>query len=119
MSLVSSRVSLTHLCTIERDANLGTPDDWGTPSTPDWQDHLTDQPCRIWAAAGREQMDSSTTAVIEELRMIVPLGTDVTEKDRVGDVTYRGSTIFAGPIGIRAVLHREDHLALVLSRVSG
>src|SRR5690242_10787800 len=100
MSLVSSRLSLTHSCTIQRDANLGTPDDWGTPSTPDWQDHLTGQPCRAWTMAGREQMDSSTTAVIEDMRMIVPLGTDVTEQDRVGDVTYRGDTIIVGPTGI-------------------
>lgn len=117
MSLVASRVSLIHSCTIQRDASLGTPDNWGTPSTPSWQTNATVS-CRAWTNTGREQMDSTTSAVIEDMRLIVPLGTDVTEQDRVGTVTYRGSTIMAGPLGIRAVIGRKDHLELILARVS-
>ena len=119
MSLVSSRVSLIHSCTIQRDGSIGTPNEWGTPSTPDWEDHLTGQPCYAWVSTGREQMDSSTAAVVETLQMIVPLGTDVTEEDRVGDITYRGDTIIPGPTGIRSVIHRKDHIVLVLVRISG
>jgi hypothetical protein len=51
--------------------------------------------------------------------MIVPLGSDVTEQDRISaaGVTYRGTTIITGPIGIRAVNPRKDHLELILTRV--
>lgn len=120
MSLVSSRVSLVHLCTIERDANADTSDDWGAPDSPDWQPHLEDLPCRAWATSGREIIADKTSVVIDDqIRMIVQLGTDVTEFDSVGDVTYRGSTIFRGPMSIRAILPRSDHLELILERVTG
>ena len=119
MSLVASRLSLTHLATIERDANAGTSDAWGTPNPPDWQAHLSDQPCRTWATAGREVVtDTTTIVVVEDVRLIVPLGTDVTEADRVASVTYRGGTIQDGPLGIRAVLVNADHIELLLVRVA-
>ena len=117
MSLVSSRLSLTHLCTIERDQNAGTSTD-GWSAVPDWQPHLTDQPCRMWATAGRETVtDQTTVVVVQDNRLVLPLGTDVTEHDRVTDVTYRGTTILAGPLQIRAVLHNTDHLELLLVQV--
>jgi hypothetical protein len=119
VSLVSSRVNLGHRCTIERDANAATPDAWGTPETPDWQPHLTDLACRGWTRAGVERADATTSTVVEDMRLIVSLGTDVTEQDRVNGVTDRGTTIIiAGPVGIRAVIGRKDHLELVLVRIS-
>lgn len=119
MSTYSIALTLIHTCTIQRDANAGTPDAWGTPSTPNWQDHITGQACRFWTQAGREQTDSSTWIVDESMRLVLPLGTDVTERDRIGDVTYRGTVIAAGPTSIRAVVTREDHLELFLVRISG
>jgi hypothetical protein len=118
MSVVGSRVALTHRCVIERDA-AGSTNGWGTPDSPDWQPHLTDLPCRGWTTVGVEKTDATTTAVVEDMRLIVSLDTDVTERDRVGSVTSRGVTIIAGPVGIRVVLARKDHLELVLVRVSG
>lgn len=117
MSLASTRLSLIHRCTIERDT--ATAGSWGTPDTANWQTHLTDVPCRTWAAAGREAVENTTTVtVVEDVRVIVPLGTDVTERDRVASVTYRGGNVQEGPLGIRAVLHRADHLELVLVRIA-
>lgn len=120
MSLVSSRLSLIHRVTVERDDNIlmSPGDGWGNPQPPDWDDHLTDLPCRIWTQAGREAVDATTFVVVEDMRLVVELGTDVTEHDRLGDVTYRGDTIITGPIGIRAVLHNQDHLELVLVQLS-
>lgn len=117
MSLVASRVSLTHRCTIERNTTTTT-NPHGTPDKATWQPHLTDYPCRLGLTAGREVIDEKTTAVIEDMRLIVTVDTDVTEKDRVSVVTYRGSVFAAGPIGIRAVLRRHDHLELVLVRIA-
>lgn len=118
MSLVSSRVSLLHRTTVERDANAGTSDGWGQAQPADWQAHLSDLPCRVWTRAGREQIDAATSIVAEDMRLVVELGTDVTEQDRLGDVTYRGDTIVAGPISIRAVVARKDHVELFLERIA-
>jgi len=119
MSLVGSRLSLTHRCTIERSANAASLDEWGTPDPADWQPHLSDQPCRAWATAGREAVtDTTTVVVIEDVRLILPLGTDVTEQDRIASVTYRGQTTQDGPLGIRAVLVNADHIELLLVKVA-
>ena len=118
MSLVSSRMSLRHRCTIERDTNADSPDSWGAADSPVWATNLTDLACRLAINAGRETVDATTSVVIQDIRLIVTLDTDVTERDRVGDVTDRGATILAGPTGIRAVLRHQDHIELVLVRLS-
>lgn len=118
MSLVSTRLSLTHAATVERDSNAGQTDSDGYPLPPDWQIHLSWLPCRLWATAGRETVtDTTTVVVVEDLRLIVTADTDVVETDRVGDVTFRGDTILSGPVQIRAVLRHADHLELVLVRI--
>jgi head-tail adaptor len=113
MTLVSSRVSLTHLCTTQRIT--GTAETWTAPGVS-WADHLTAQPCYGWTEAGREAVSASETVVLEDRRLILALGTDVTEADRVSSVTSRGSTVFEGPMGIEAVLTYPDHLELILTR---
>lgn len=116
MSLAATRLALKHRVTVERDANADA-GDWGDPDTPDWQPHLTDLPCRAWSSAGRETVDAKTTVIVEDMRLLCQLGTDITAEDRLGDITSRGTVIFAGPIGVRAVLARPDHLELVLVRL--
>jgi hypothetical protein len=117
MSLVSTRLALKHLCTVERDAT-STTNGWGTKAAPNWQPNATNVPCKFWATAGREDVDGDTFAAVEDLRLIVPADTDVTERDRIGDVTDRGAVALAGPTSIRAILRRADHLELVLVRIS-
>lgn len=117
MSLLSSRVGLRHLCAIERDVNAGGSDAWGGSPSPDWQAHLT-VACNAWTNAGREMVEADRTAVVEDRRASVPLGTDVTEGDRVASVTTRtGALLFEGPMNVQAVLRFEDHLELILERV--
>lgn len=119
MSLIAARLSLTHRCTIERADNTASLDEWGAPDPADWQTHLSDQPCRSQATAGHEAVtDTTTLVVVEDVRLLLPLGVDVTEQDRVVSVTYRGATIQEGPLGIRAVLVHQDHIELVLVRIA-
>lgn len=118
MSLLSSRVGLRHRCSIERDASAGTPNTWGNPSTPDWTTFATDVPCRAWTTAGREPASDEQILAIEDRRVTVPLDTDVTDADRLGDVTDRGAVIFDGPMNIQAVLRYPDHLELMVERIS-
>jgi hypothetical protein len=119
VSLIGARLSLTHRCMIERAANTASLDEWGAPDPADWQPHLSDQPCRTWATAGREAVTDTTTLVVaEDIRLILPVDADVTEQDRVVSVTSRSVTIQEGPLSIRAVLQRRDHLELVLVRIA-
>ena len=85
--------------------------------SPDWQP-LAVVPCRAWTNAGRELVDADRTAVVVDRRVSVPLATDVTEADRVANVTDRtGAIVFEGPMNVEAVLRFDDHLELSLERV--
>jgi head-tail adaptor len=118
VSLIGSRVGLRYLCAIARDANAGASDAWGGSPTPNWQP-LATVPCNAWTGGGRELVEADRTAVVEDRRVSVPLGTDVTEADRVASVTARfgGAVVFEGPMNVEAVLRYDDHLELVLGRV--
>jgi len=115
MSLASSRVSLIHRCSILR--NEGELDSWGGKSAS-WADHLTDVPCRAWAAAG-QMITAQTVEILSmmDVKVILPLGTDVVESDFVGDVTWRGDTMFDGPMEIQAILRFKDRIELALKRM--
>ena len=115
---MSARTQLAHRCTLERDAARTIPDGYGLPSDPDWQPLQADLPCFLWSTAERELITGERSAVIEDLRMLVPLGTDVTERDRVSAVSDRlGNVVRAGTMGIAAVMRKHDHLELALTGV--
>lgn len=118
MSLLTTRIGFDQRCTIQRDAAATDPA-WGTPGAPDWQNHLVDVPCRARDEGGREPepVDDTRTAVFLGRRIMVPLGTDVTEADRVSAVTHRGQTVMDGPMGVEAVLVRRTHLELMVERI--
>lgn len=109
---------MKHRATIERNSGAAETDAWGDQGEPEWQTHLIDVPCRAWFGTEREVTDGNKTAAVEERRAIMPLGTDVTEADRILSVKDRkGTVLFDGPIRIESVGHRQDHLALVLEAV--
>jgi len=117
VSLIRARVGLRHRATIERDVNAGGSDAWGGSPPPDWQP-LATVSGNAWTNAGRELVEPDRTVVIEDRRMSVPLGTDVTEADRILSVTDRsGAEVFDGPMNVQAVLRFGDHVELVLERV--
>ncbi len=130
MSLLAVGLGFGHRCTVQRDANAGTLDQWDNPVAPAWQDHLTDQPCLARQMSLRdkrlgpeadftvEQLDS-----LEDLRLYVPFGTDVAKGDRITAVTANGATLLAGPLGIVSVLVQAgpmgpSHKELILTRES-
>jgi hypothetical protein len=117
VSLASSRVGLTDRCTIERDSSAGTSGAWGQPDAPSWGPHLTDHPCRAWVDSGREPIEDGKSVVLVDRRLSLPLGTDVTESDRIASVTRRGVQVFDGPMNVRTVLTYPDHLELSLEVV--
>lgn len=118
MSLISSRVALIHVATVQRDSNAGVVTN-GIQQAPSWSDHLTNLACRAWTTTGREVLDPTTSVIVEDMRVIVPLGTDVNEQDRItGVVDHEGNSVISGNVGIRAVITRKDHLELILVRIS-
>lgn len=117
MSTTATRLSLTHRCTIERDANAATTNARGNPNPPDWQPAATNVACRYYVTAGRERAENISTVVVEDMRLLVTKDTDVTERDRIGDITDRGTVVVDGPVSIRAILRRRDFLELVLVHI--
>lgn len=117
MSLMSIRLALIHRCTIQRNTN-STPGDWGGDGPATFEDNLTDLRCRLGTTGGRERVEDATFVAVEDMRLIVEVGTDVTTEDIISEVTFRGETIMEGPVSIRAVLPHQDHLELLLEKVS-
>lgn len=116
---MTARSMMTMRADVERDSG-GVDDDWNQPPAAAWAAHITSQPCLFYSKAKREVEGGGRNekiAVVEDLRMSVPLGVDVTERDRVVNVKDRkGTTIFAGPFYIETVQRRRTHLELLLSR---
>lgn len=111
---MSARQRMRQRATVERQMQVKR-DDFGGRGTPDWREHLTELPCRIWQTSGREVTDGQKIVAVDDRRMIVPLDTDVTTRDRIATVTDRqGTELYAGPMRIESVARREDHLELML-----
>ena len=57
--------------------------------------------------------------VIEDLRALVPISTDLTESDRVARIEDRLERIlFAGPLRIEAVRRMPRHQELMLEKIT-
>jgi head-tail adaptor len=113
MSLASSRVGLTHRCTIERRTRVS---DGGGGFTETWTATETDLPCRAWLEASRAESVGDRVAEVEDRRLIVPVGTDVQPGDRV-TVTLRGED-FLTQAPVSSVGRRTTHLEIVCREVS-
>lgn len=122
---MSARDAMRQRTTIERlaapPAPPGEQDEWGgqpTPSAATWNVLAAGVPVWSWSTLEREVLGEKA-AVVEDLRAIVPRGTDVTERDRLNGITdRRGNVVRPGPLMIEAVVNRRDHLELVLRGVS-
>jgi hypothetical protein len=121
---MSTRNVMTHRCDIQRNSSHGgTPDGWGNEQPEVWSDSIIDQPCYFWfgsnEGAAVTVMDGQKAVLVQSIKMVVPLGTNVTEDDRVENVRHRhGAEIMQGPLRIDSVMQRADHVQLALTRVS-
>ena len=120
MSLAATRLAYRNFrCEIQRDTG-SVPDAGGQPGPPDWQPIAEHVPCRPWTSRAEEPADAAKSFVVEQRRVSLALGTDVTERDRIGDITtVQGATFFAGPHNILGVLRYTDHIELELEAVHG
>ena len=108
---------MTQRVTVERATSPGT-DDWGNPQPVTWATLTAALPCWLWSTLRRELIGPDATKVVEDLRAIVPAGTDVRESDRLRDVVEQSGTVYrAGVMRIESVATHRDHLELSLRAI--
>ena len=114
---MGSRQRMTQRALVQRATTVD--DEYGMPGPAAWATHIASLACWLYSRVEREVMDSRKTAVVEDLRLLVPKGTDVTERDRInGVLDRRGSTIRSGILLIESVVNRRSHLELVVRGIS-
>ncbi|MCQ4575415.1 MAG: head-tail adaptor protein [Candidatus Brocadiales bacterium] len=113
---MGARSRMTLRADVERNQETGV-DGTNQPLKPDWQ-ALATVACWVYSKARREVVDGKKVAVVEDLRAMVPLSTDITEKDKIAQIIDRsGNVIYAGPLGIESVQRKHTHLELMLKAV--
>lgn len=104
--------------TVQRDTQTGT-DAFGLPDAPTWTAHIASLPCFIWTKAEREVIDGEKTAILADHRMLCPLGTDITEDDRITVVKDRlGANIIANTMRVHTAIYKRSHIECWLEEVA-
>jgi hypothetical protein len=118
---------MTEQAVIQR--NMSQADAYGADGPENWQP-LSTIPCRLWwdkstggaRSANRVYVDPARAVPIDQGGLLVALGTDVTENDRITQVLARNpvsgtwTTYLEGLFTIVAVLVQEDHMEINLTR---
>lgn len=117
---------LTEQAVVERD--VSSADGYGATTGPQWE-YLATYPCRLWwdrssgvRSANREYVSVARTVAMDEGGLLMALGTDITELDRVVAVNvYNSQTenwepYVEGNFTIVAVLNQEDHMEIDVAR---
>lgn len=95
-------------------------DDTDHRAASDWDTHIAAQPCFYYfGRKGEESVVPERTAVVEGPALLLPLGADVTEGDRVNGITHKdGSTIVTGLLEILTVTRHHTQLEATLRAVA-
>lgn len=121
MTAIASRVAFRHKCDIYR--NTGAADSHGGRSAT-WTVLAAAVQCLGWEVGGNAVIRPGGAApgefvVLGQRRLILPKGTDVTEKDQIRNVKDRlNADVFKGNQLIEAVLVFTDRVELVLQGVN-
>jgi len=115
---MSTRNRMMHRALVQRDTTATT-DAYGQPDVPTWTTHIPAQPCYFWEpSAQRGEQRGERNADLYSQRLLVPLGTDITEEDRISGISdRRGRTVSDGVFGITQIVRKPDHLLLALEAV--
>lgn len=109
---MTARSQMWMRCSLERNVETS---DGGGGTTQSWVSSYTDLACVWWAEAGDERVIGGQVVRRNMDRLLVPLNTGVTARDRVSGVRDRlGNRIADGPMVIDSVNRRRDHLELRL-----
>lgn len=114
---MTARSRMTQRALVQRHTSPGF-DDSGNPLPGTWATHLAAVPCWLYGSTEREAVTEETTAVVTDLKAMMPLSAAITEQDRIaGIVDRRGTTVHDGLLGIETILRKRTHLQLTLSQV--
>ena len=102
---MTMRVYLQRNSAAANDYGEKTPASWGTLSTASGY---------VWVDSEDTRHEPGSTVVSGYYRALLPVATDVTEKDRVLKVENRNASQLFGVMSIEAVIRRRDHLELRL-----
>ena len=113
---------MTHRALVERDT-AATRDGYGSKSKPAYASHIAALRCFFYRERGAgssvESERTRGTVLIDNLRIMVPLGTDITEADRVNGITeVDGTVVESGFMAVTAVTNAHDHLEVRLEKVA-
>ena len=115
---MTARSRMSQRALIQRSTSAGT-DDYGNPLPGTWSTHIESLPIWLYSSTEREAVSEETTAVVADLRAMVPLDADVTEQDRIAGIVDRaGNVVEPATLGIETVLYQRSHRQLTLSRVT-
>lgn len=121
---MSARSRMIQRAYVARYASPGD-DDSGNPLPGTWTQVGSERiPIWLYGSTEREAVTQDTTAVVADLKAMVPKSADLTESDRLGSPTHPaivdrlGNVIEAGVLGIETVLVKRTHKQLTLSRVA-
>jgi hypothetical protein len=116
------RSTMIMRATTQRNSAAGITDNYGNSAAPAWADYLTALPCRVWHPKGGGEdlkREDKNALIIDSVKMICPLGTDIVETDRISTVKDRqGNQLFGAFIISSKIRRRADHLEMVLTEVN-
>lgn len=116
---MNARSMMTMRAHVQKDDNAGTPDAHGNPLAPSWSTKET-LPCLAWSGVERTLIDEARSALLEDVRCILPKDAAVVSTDRILKITDRRTDreYFSLPLRIDAIQQRRHHKLLVLEVVS-
>lgn len=117
MSAMGSQVRsrMTQRAFFQEDTATGN-DAYGNPVPPVWTAKAGQPvPCFAWVQSREESVREETTVVVQETKCIVPLSAGITEQNRLDRIEDRlGFTLWAGPMNVRAVSNKHNHIEMHL-----
>jgi hypothetical protein len=96
-------------------------DNWGNdvPANAAWRIKVPNVACWLYTRTERETIGPNDTKVVEDLKLLLPLRTDVRETDRLRDVKGRdGSLVRPGLLAIEAVVNLHTHIELTVRGIA-
>ena len=99
------------------ERNISSGDAYGAPNPADWQYHSTVR-CRLWwshstgiRSANRTYVSQNRSVPVSQGGMIVPLGTNITEQDRITQVIdANGNVLYDAVFTVTSVINNETHI---------
>lgn len=114
---MTARGKMTMRGTLQRDEQADT-DGYGLPDAPDWSEG-TEVSCWLYSKRSRMFIDGNKTVTVEQLRMMVPNGTDVEVGDRFSEVLdQQGEIYHSTPLLVETIQRYHGHIELGLKDTS-